>query len=72
MHLLLPFFQLLIAVLLIGSILLQRRGGGLSPVFGGGSGFYRTRRGVERMFFIGTVVLSFLFLASAILNIVLQ
>jgi len=71
MHLLLPSFQMLVALLLIGFILLQRRGGGLSPVFGGGSGFYRTRRGVERTFFIGTVILSILFLATAILNIIL-
>lgn len=72
MHLLLSSFQLLVAALLIIFILLQRRGGGLSSVFGGEGGFYRTRRGVERTIFIGTIVLSGLFLANAVLNIILK
>ena len=72
MHLILLIFQVLTAVLLTTAILLQRRGGGLSPVLGGGSGFYRTRRGVEKTLFISTIVLAGLFLANAVLNIVLR
>ncbi len=64
--------QIIISGLLIAAILLQQRGGGLSPVFGGESGAYRTRRGVERSIFIATIILSFLFLAAAILNIMLR
>lgn len=68
----LNIIQIIIAVLLVGAILLQQRGGGLSPVFGGDSGAYRTRRGVEKSLFIATIILSFLFLATAILHIMLS
>lgn len=68
---LLPIAQIIISALLIGAILLQRRSGGLSPAFGGDGGAYRTRRGVERGLFITTIVLAVLFIAAALLNIVL-
>ncbi|MEK7541314.1 MAG: preprotein translocase subunit SecG [Patescibacteria group bacterium] len=72
MRLLLTYFQITVSILLMTAILLQRRGGGLSPVFGGAAGFYRTRRGVERMLFIGTIALSLLFLAGAAVNVIVQ
>lgn len=72
MILILNIIQIVISILLIVAILLQQRGGGLSPVFGGEGGAYRTRRGLERGLFISTIVLSTLFLATAILNILLQ
>lgn len=68
----LNIIQVIIAIFLIGGVLLQQRGGGLSPVFGGSGGAYRTRRGVERGIFIATIVLSILFLAVALLNVVLH
>ena len=63
--------QVLISVLLVAAILLQQRGGGLSPVFGGEGGAYRTRRGMEKMVFRATIVLVILFLLTAILNVIL-
>ena len=63
--------QIIISILLAVSILLQQRGAGLSPVFGGDSSLYRTRRGLEKSIFIATIVLSALFLATAVLNVVL-
>ena len=71
MHAILTFLQIIVAILLIGAILLQQRGGGMSQVFGGSGGAYRTRRGVEKSIFISTIVLAFLFLAAAVLNIIL-
>lgn len=64
------FVQIIISVFLIIVVLLQQRGEGLSSVFGGQDGFYRTRRGMEKSLFIATIVLAFLFLATAILNVV--
>lgn len=72
MRTLLTYFQIIVSVLLVTAILLQRRGGGLSPVLGGSGGFYRTRRGLERGLFIGTVVLAALFLSGAAINIILR
>lgn len=67
----LAIFQIVVSVLLIGAILLQQKGTGLSATFGGGDGnVYRTRRGLERIIFIVTIVLIVLLLGSAILNII--
>ena len=68
----LNIIQIVISVLLAGAILLQQRGGGLSPVFGGESGGYRTRRGLERGLFAATIILAALFLATAVLHILLS
>lgn len=67
----LNIFQIIVSVLLIIGILLQQRGGGLSPVLGGEGGAYRTRRGVEKGVFIATIILATLFLLSAIFHIIL-
>lgn len=64
--------QIVLSVALIASILLQSRGGGLSPVLGGEGSVYRTRRGVERIIFTATITLSILFFATAIVNIYLR
>ena len=72
MRTILIFFQIAVSILLIGAILLQQRGGGMSQVFGGSGGLYRTRRGVKKSIFISTIVLAVLFLAAAVLNIILR
>lgn len=58
--------QIVIAVLLMTTILLQNRGTGLSGVFGGGGGVYRTKRGVEKGLFWTTIILAVLFFGLAI------
>lgn len=60
--------QIIVAVLLIGAILLQAQGGGLSPAFGGGGEMYRSKRNVEKFLVIATCVLA---AVLAILSIVL-
>ena len=64
--------QIIVSLLLVGGILLQQRGGGLSPVFGGEGNVYRTRRGVEKFIFIATIILAILFFLTAFLNIYLR
>jgi preprotein translocase subunit SecG len=54
---LLQVAQIVIAVAVAASILLQARGTGLSSTFGGESTAYRSRRGLERTLFRLTVVL---------------
>ncbi len=63
--------HIIVAVLLVTAILLQPRSGGLSPVFGDAGGFYRTRRGLEKIIFWATIALSILFLGIALANIIL-
>ncbi|MDP2709205.1 MAG: preprotein translocase subunit SecG [bacterium] len=58
--------QIIIAVLLMLSILMQNRGAGLSGIFGGTGNIYRAKRGVEKKLFIMTIVLSVLFFAVSL------
>jgi preprotein translocase subunit SecG len=53
--------QIIVGLALIGSILLQSRGTGLSGTFGGDSAVYRSRRGVERRLWQFTIILIVLF-----------
>jgi preprotein translocase subunit SecG len=64
--------QLIIAVLLIVSILLQNRGTGLSGIFGGSDNVYRTKRGVEKFLFISTIVIGILFIVVALSGLFIQ
>lgn len=68
----LNLIQAVAAVLLIVAILLQQRGSGLSTVFGGEGGFYRTKRGIEKFLFFGTIILAVVLFGSAIAMIIWQ
>lgn len=67
----LALIQTVIGVFLVGAILLQNRGTGLSSIFGGEGGMYRTRRGAERAIFVATIVLAALFLGLGIVGIII-
>lgn len=67
----LPIAQIIVAILLIAFILLQQRGTALGSVFGGGeSGFYSTRRGIQKKLFWAAIVFGALFMALALLNLI--
>ncbi|MEK7524627.1 MAG: preprotein translocase subunit SecG [Patescibacteria group bacterium] len=66
MHQFLVIFQIIVSILLIISILSQEKGVGLSATFGGGGEFYRSRRGIDKLLFVGTVVLSVLFIGTSL------
>ncbi|HUS59928.1 MAG TPA: preprotein translocase subunit SecG [Nevskiaceae bacterium] len=61
--------QIIISLLLAASILLQAKGTGLGTAFGGSGEFYRSKRGVEKIVFIATIVLAVLFLLFSIANV---
>jgi len=60
--------QIVIAIAVSSSILLQARGTGLSSTFGGESTAYRSRRGLERTLFRMTVVLIVVYVIISILG----
>ena len=72
MHKLITVIQIVSAILLMASILLQERGVGLGAAFGGEGSIYRTKRGVEKGIFIGTIVLAIIFFASALTSVILR
>lgn len=60
--------QIVIAIAVASSILLQARGTGLSSTFGGESTAYRSRRGLERTLFRLTIILILVFVAISIVG----
>jgi len=67
----LTVIQITISILLILTILSQVQGSGLSLIFGGGGGFYRSKRGIEKLLFYATIVLSICFTTNAIILFVI-
>jgi len=72
----LAIIQIVLSVLLIGAVLMQSKGVGLSQTFGGGGGggggegnSYSTKRGAEKIVFIATIILSIAFLGTALVNL---
>ena len=63
--------QVATSLLLITAILLQNRGAGLGETFGGDSGIYHTKRGLEKRLHQATVVLAILFLLISPLHFIL-
>ena len=72
MKIYLEIAQVIISILLIGAILLQGRGAGLSSIFGGEGAIFRTKRGIEKTIFVITIILAILFLGLGILNIIIS
>lgn len=60
--------EIIVAGLLIGAILLQAQGTGLSSAFGGGGQIYRSKQSIEKILMTSTVVLASLF---AIISVIL-
>lgn len=67
----LEIFQIVISLLLITVIIMQNRGTGLGGAFGGESSVYRSRRGIEKILYIATIVLAVLFVIFSIINLFL-
>ena len=64
-------FQIILSVAIIALILLQQRSAGTTGLLGGGGeGVYQTRRGMEKMAFYATIVLSVLFIALALYQLI--
>ena len=64
--------QLIVSLLLITVILLQAKGSGLSGVFGGAGGIYRSKRGVEKLLVYATIGLSILFFALSVSQVLIS
>lgn len=62
--------QIILATLLVIAILLQQKGSGLGGVFGGSSNVYSTKRGVDKILFYGTIVISAIFFILSFVRLV--
>ena len=61
--------QFVLAALLVTVILLQQKGTGLSGVFGGSSNIYSTKRGVDRILYLSTIVISVIFFSLSLIRL---
>ncbi len=63
---------LAVSLIIIVFVLIQERTSGAGGIFGGGESgsFYQRRRGLERIVFIGTIVLGVIFAALSVLKLV--
>ena len=68
----LQIVQVILSIAVITLVILQSKGGGLSRMFGGEGGIYKTRRGFEKTLYnitLGVVVAFFLF---SMLSVIFQ
>jgi len=65
-------FQIIVCVLISIAILFQQRGSGVGGAFGGAGASYFTRRGLEKILFIATIILGILFVASTIASLLVR
>lgn len=63
--------HVVIAIILVSLILLQTSKGGLGSAFGE-MGFYRTKRGAEKMIFWATIVAACAFLITSVVNLLVR
>ena len=65
----LPYIQIILAILLVAAILLQQRGSSLGGAFGGDnfSSAFHKRRGAELFLFKFTIGIAIIFVLSALL-----
>ncbi len=66
----LTILEAIVAVLLIGVILMQVSGSGLSASFGGSGETFRSRRSVEKLLVYLTIVLAIVFAIFSILLLI--
>lgn len=64
--------QIIVCIALILVITLQVKGGGLGGIFGQSDSVYRTKRGLERRLFQGTIVLVVVFIITSIVSLLVS
>lgn len=58
--------QIIVAILLMLSILLQNKGSAVSGIFGGGGNVYMTKRGFDKILFFASIALAAIFLGLSL------
>jgi preprotein translocase subunit SecG len=64
----LSIIQIVVSVALVVAILLQVKGGGLGGIFGQSDSVFRTKRGIEKWLFLGTIVLVVIFVILSMIS----
>lgn len=65
----LQIIQIILSIAITILLLLQAKGAGLGGIFGGESGIYRTRRGIEKTLYQATIGLVLVFFILALISV---
>ncbi len=66
----LTFFQIIVSLLIVVTVILQSRGSDAGMAFGGGGETFRSKRGLEKVLFYATIILVVLFASNSILALI--
>ena len=64
--------QIILSIAVMALVLLQAKGSGLSGVFGGDGGVYKTRRGIERTLFNVTIGVTIAFFTVSVISVLVN
>jgi len=68
----LPYAQIVLSIVMVALILVQRNEASLGSAFGGsGESSFHVKRGAEKTIFIATIIVAVLFVATAIIALVI-
>ena len=62
--------QMILAVLIVITVILQSRGSSGGMAFGGNGESYRAKKGIEKLLFYATIVLAASFAAVSIISLI--
>ena len=71
MHTALAIAQIIVSIFLTVSVLLQAQGAGLGTTWGGGGETYHTKRGVEKVLFVFTIICIGIFAVLSVANLLI-
>lgn len=63
-------FQIVTALILVFLVMIQAKGGGLGSTFGGAGGFYRSKRGLEKIIYFITIFMAIVFFLLSTVNFI--
>ncbi len=72
---LLPYIQIILAVIIVASVLIQKSESSAGGAFGGADNWnkgYHTRRGFEKFIFNATIILAILFAITSLAALILR
>ncbi len=72
MHNAILVIEIILGIALVALVVMQSKGTGLGSTFGGDMGFYGTKRGAEKILFVLTIIVSSLFLLTALVGVMVN
>lgn len=72
MYSLFQTIHIVLSILIVFLVLIQSKGGGFASGIGNSIGFYRSRRGLEKVVFITTIIVAILVAANSLLLVILS